>query len=141
MRVLFVYNEHDNEELKLSERAISELSTYIKPIPLNEVSPELKSLISSTPIIIPILDSLQGLKLKGEGVDGQLIIVATVYKWLEKEEEVVHNQQTKRLDVLIDREVTTRYGQEKTQLENKITGIGKQLVQEKLKNAAKGGNA
>ncbi len=98
MKALFIYNQHSAEDIEIMERAKIEMSGYVEIIEINEASPELRRIIRATPALIPVVDDLQGDYIKGEGIDGQLIATTAMYKWLQKEELVVHNQETERLD-------------------------------------------
>jgi hypothetical protein len=51
-------------------------------------------------------DDLQGENLTSEGVDGQLLATAMLYKRFEEEEASIHNAQSARLDNMINAERT-----------------------------------
>lgn len=104
MRALFIYNQHSAEDVKVMERAKQEMPTLVEIVEINQASPELRQLIRATPALIPVVDDLQGEYIKGEGVDGQLLVTAELYRWLEREEQVVNNQETYRLDNFINGE-------------------------------------
>lgn len=107
MKALFIYSEHSADDREIMERAKIEMSTYVEFIEINQASRELRSIIRATPAIIPIVDDMQGEYIKGDDVDGQLIATTAMKKWQQKEEEVVHDQQTFRLDNFVNREKIT----------------------------------
>lgn len=107
MKALFIYSEHSADDREIIERAKIEMSTYVEFIEINQASRELRSIIRATPAIIPIVDDMQGEYIKGDDVDGQLIATTAMKKWQQKEEEVVHDQQTFRLDNFVNREKIT----------------------------------
>lgn len=107
MKALFIYSEHSADDREIMERAKIEMSTYVEFIEINQASQELRSIIRATPAIIPIVDDMQGEYIKGDDVDGQLIATTAMKKWQQKEEEVVHDQQTFRLDNFVNREKIT----------------------------------
>jgi hypothetical protein len=104
MRALFIYNKYDQQDMVVIDRAKVELSAYIQLVEINEASPELRGLIRATPALIPVVDDLQGEYIKGESINGSLLVTATLYKWLEQEEAIIHGQQTQRLDGMIQAE-------------------------------------
>jgi len=106
MKALFIYSQYSAEDIHIMEQAKSEMSGYVEIIEINQASPELRRIIRATPALIPVVDDLQGDFIKGEGVDGKLIATTAMYKWLQKEEEVVHNQKTERLDNFVNGEKT-----------------------------------
>lgn len=104
MKALYIYNPHTSVEIDLIERANSEMGSYITCISLDEVSVDIKSLVSKTPALIIITDDLQGENLLKENVDGQLLATASLYKRLDEEEKTIHNQENQRLDAMINNE-------------------------------------
>lgn len=106
MKALYIYNPNSAVEVALIERAQTEMSTYIEAIPFDELPELLRKYIRATPALIPVSDDLQGDELTKEGVIGQLLVTAMLYKRLEEEEAAIHKADTKRLDKLIEKEKT-----------------------------------
>lgn len=107
MKAIFIYNDHSANERAIIERAEREMETYITVIPLSQVQDPIRSFVRSTPCLITITDEMQGENLMEDGADGQLIVTAKLYKRLEEEEREVHQQETHRLDNMINAEKTT----------------------------------
>lgn len=129
MRLLLVYNSYSEAERNAFARIKQELGCYIeKEFDMNTIIGTDMSgnylrysdvfPVASTPAFIPIRDDLCGDNLL-QG-DARLNITAEVYKMLQEEEEIIHNQQTKRLDVLVNTEVESRYGAEKQAYEDTL---------------------
>jgi len=129
MRLMLVYNSYSEAERNTFARIKQELGCYIeKEFDMNTIIGTDMSgnylrysdvlPVVATPAFIPIRDDLCGEHLL-QG-DAQLNITAEVYKMLQEEEEKIHNQQTKRLDFLINNEFEARYGAEKQAYEQTI---------------------
>jgi hypothetical protein len=73
---------------------------------LTDVPDMLKQFIRATPALIVVNDDLQGENLLADGVDGKLIATAIVAKRMEEEDLAIHQQETHRLDNLINAEKT-----------------------------------
>jgi len=109
MKILFVYSEHDTEQLTLIERIKTEMSTYVEEIVAMEVEEAKQQFhIRATPAIIPICDHWQGEGLLAEGVNGQLLITATTCKLSEEEDLAIHQAETFRLDNFVKAEINTK---------------------------------
>lgn len=105
MKILFIYSQHDNRQLRLIEQAKQEMVTYVDEVVVMEVEEARQHFhIRSTPAIIPICDHWQGEELMKEGVDGELLITATAYKLNEEEDLAIHQAETYRLDNMINGE-------------------------------------
>jgi|GEM_PF-4677601 len=106
MKAIYIYNPNSAPEISLIERAKEEMTTYINVVPINEIPNVLKQYISATPALIVITDDLQGGGLMATGTDGKLLSTAMLYKRLDEEEIVIHNQNNERLDSMINAEKT-----------------------------------
>ena len=61
MKILFIYSQHDNRQLRLIEQAKQEMVTYVDEVVVMEVEEARQHFhIRSTPAIIPICDHWQG---------------------------------------------------------------------------------
>ena len=101
MKALYIYNPHNAKEVSLIDRAKSEMATYINVYSVEELPVMLRYYIRTTPALIIVTDDLQGENLISEDIDGKLLATAMLYKRLEEEELIIHNQETNRLDNLI----------------------------------------
>jgi hypothetical protein len=106
MKALYIVNGYSAQELALIERAKQEMGNYIEVVELSTLQEPLKKLVRSTPALIIVNDDLQGENLISEGVDGKLLATAMLYKRMEEEDLAIHQQETHRLDNLINIEKT-----------------------------------
>jgi hypothetical protein len=106
MKALYIYNPHSAPELDLIQRAQNEMGSYIEAISVDNLPELMRRFVRATPALIPVNDDLQGENLTSEGVDGQLLATAMLYKRLEEEEASIHNAQSARLDNMINAERT-----------------------------------
>lgn len=106
MKALFVYNSYSQTELQVIERAKLEMGNMIDVVDVNQISPELKQYVMTTPALIAITEDLQGSNLTSDGTDGNLIVTAMLNKRMEEEDLAVHQSTTHRLDNLIGIEKT-----------------------------------
>lgn len=137
MKAVYIYNPHSALEVSLIEQAKEQLGGYVETKSVFEISDDMRALVRATPALILAPDYLQGEQLTDDGVESELLLVAELYKALENDEKAIHNRETQRLDQFIKVRESLARGPLKTQLGT----IGKELVQEKLKNAknTKGG--
>ncbi len=101
MKAIFVYSKDSKDDRDIVERVKSEMGSRVQIMELSEVGEELRGSIRTTPALIPILDHLQGEFIKGEGVDGSLILTASLNKLLSEDEVILYNKDTQRLDNFI----------------------------------------
>ncbi|XRD26106.1 hypothetical protein AABM34_06670 [Lysinibacillus fusiformis] len=106
MKALYVYNEHDMSELKVLERVIEEMGSYITLVNAGAIRDYFP--ICSTPALIILREDMQGTHMLGEGTDGKLRITGELYKAMEEEEYNWHKVETHRIDNLINKEVTSK---------------------------------
>jgi len=103
MKSVYVYSRHVAAELELINTVQAENPTHLIIIELDDCPEPFRSCIKETPAFIPITDDLQGLFLLDTGVDGKLILTATLLKRASDEELVIHNKDTKRIDKYIEK--------------------------------------
>lgn len=101
MKALYVYNQYSNSEMANLDRANSEIGYVIDFIEVNALPEILKNYVRATPALLVFSDDLQGANLLGEGVDGNLLVTAMLYKRMEEEELAIHQAATNRLDNMI----------------------------------------
>lgn len=102
MNLIFIYSQHDNNQLKLLDRIKQELPSYAKEIAVMEVEEAIQHFhVRVTPCLIPILDSLQGEFLLKTDTDGQLLLIAKAYQLMDMEEKEFHNVDNARLDTFV----------------------------------------
>jgi hypothetical protein len=110
MRVLFVYNPNNSQEVSLIDGAMVEMSSYIEQIEavdFNLVREQFK--IRETPALVIIRDDLQGLQLLDKDETGnQLHVTAELLKAMEEEDLNFHQQETHRIDYLIVHEANAK---------------------------------
>lgn len=105
MKVLYIYNPHSSNELQVLDRVKNELGTSVTMISIDNTPDIIKKLITMTPVLIPISLDLQGSHILNDDIDGKLIALAIINKRLEEEELALFNQETSRLDNLVNNEI------------------------------------
>lgn len=103
MKALYITNKFSSKEISLVERAKNELGDIITIVDVNDIPDMLRYFIRSTPALIVVNDDLQGDKLMDE-TDGKLLVTAMLNKRMEEEDLAIHQQETHRLDNLINME-------------------------------------
>lgn len=98
MRALFIYSKYDTRQVKLIEKAKSELQGLIDVIEIEDCPDLVKRLVRETPALIHAEEHLQGIDLLSESVDGQLLLTAEMYRMTDRSEKALHNVDNCRLD-------------------------------------------
>lgn len=106
MKALYIYNQHASREVQLIEKVQNQLGSYVTLIDISNATQELRNLVRATPALIFAPDYLQGEELLKDGVDGEILVLAEMYKKLEQDELAIHNQETQRLDQFVKSENT-----------------------------------
>lgn len=122
MKVYYIYNPHDANEVALMERAKTELQSYVEEVVVEDfmVAKE-RFHITQTPALVVIREDMQGAHLLTEDLEsGKLRVALEAYKVLQEEEAVIHNMETARIDNVVNAEIATRYGAERTTYEETI---------------------
>lgn len=120
VKALYIYSKHAKKDRELLKRVEDEMHTYVTSVDVSEAPQELRNLIRATPALIFAPDYLQGQELTQDGVDGEILLLAEIYKNLEQDELLIHYQETQRLDNFVNAEKIN--GQENMLMEMIIEG-------------------
>lgn len=103
MKLILFYNQYSGPDLSLKNQVESE-GLHVETVEIMTEDNPFKKYIRATPALITITDDTQGEFLQDPEVDMITYIHALIAQTQEKEERIVHKQETNRLDVMVNGE-------------------------------------
>lgn len=110
MKVIYIYNINDANEVALLDRAKAEmLANHIEEVECVDFQ-AVKDIykIRATPALILIRDDFQGANMLDEVAGGNLRVTAELLKAMSEEDQNIHSMTVNRVDYLINKQVSSK---------------------------------